>query len=197
MAPDRLRPPEVPERLLSEGGWELLEEREETLATLPAARVEGVTHVYEDEALRERVAGATGVDQAWRFLFASRVAFRPPLAPGLGTAMVRPMVASEARRAFVEDLEDLAVVDVDRARSERVRTRDGERVRLRSYRGRLPVGDAALSVEGWLGVWSVDREFRVAGGAYPTDLESFAEAVAVPDARTAREAVVTFVRAIG
>ena len=197
MAPDRLRPPELPERLLSGGGWSLLETREETLATLPAARVEGVTHVYEDEALRERVASATGVDRTWRFVFATRVAFSPPLAPGLGTAMVQPMVASEARDAFVEDLERRGIVDVSRARSERVRTTVGERVRLRSYRGRLPVEGTVLAVEGWLGVWSTGGEFRIAGGAYPTDLDGFVGDVTdVPAARNCRDDLVRFVRGV-
>lgn len=198
MPPDRPRPPEVPERLLSAGGWRLLEEREETLATLPAGRVVGATRVYEDGPLRERVAEATGVDRTWRFVFATRVAFSPPLPPGVGAAMVRPMVAGEARRAFVDDLRERGVVDVERDRSERVRTRAGDRVRLRSYRGRLPVEEATLSVEGWLGVRSADGTFRVTGGAYPTDLASFVGgAASVPDGRTCREDVVAFVRAIG
>ncbi|MFD1512033.1 hypothetical protein [Halomarina rubra] len=197
MAPDRLRPPDLPERLRSENGWDLLEAREETLATLPAARVQGVTHVYEDEALRERVADATGVDRTWRFVFATRVAFVPPLAPGIGTAMVLPMVSGEAHRAFVDDLERRGVVNVSRGRSERVRSTSGERIRLRSYRGRLPVDDDALAVEGWLGVWSVDGEFRIAGGAYPTDLDAFVGAeTAVPDAGECRDELLRIVRAV-
>lgn len=197
MAPDRLRPPELPERLLSDGGWSLLEQREETLARLPTARVEGVTHVYEDDALRERVADATGVDRTWRFCFATRVVFSPPLAPGVGTAMVRPMVASEARTAFVDDLEARGFVDVRRGRSERVRSEAGERIRLRSYRGRLPVEGETLGVEGWLGVWSVDGEFRIAGGAYPTDLGGFAsDAVDVPDRTRCRDELLRFVRSV-
>ncbi|MWG35211.1 hypothetical protein [Halomarina oriensis] len=196
MAPDRLRPPEVPERLLSEGGWSLLDAREETLATLPAARVEGVTHVYEDDELRERVAGATGVDRTWRFVFATRVVFSPPLAPGIGTAMVRPMVASEARTAFADDLDRRGFVDVRQGRSERVRSETGERVRLRSYRGRLPVDDETLGIEGWLGVWSVDGEFRIAGGAYPVALDGFVDAADVPDRRACRDELLRFVRSV-
>lgn len=195
MSPDRLRPPDLPERLLSAGGWSPLETREETLATLPAARVEGVTLVYGDDALRERVADATGVDRTWRFLFASRVTFSPPLAPGIEAA-VRPTVARAARRAFVDDLRRRGVVDVARARRERIRTETGDRVRLRSYRGRLPVEGTALAVEGWLGVWATDDEFRVAGGAYPTDLGAFAGGADVPTPRDCRAELVAFVRGI-
>ncbi|MFC5970463.1 hypothetical protein ACFPYI_03890 [Halomarina salina] len=198
MAPDSLRPPEVPERLLSAGNWSPLESRAETLATLPAARVEGATQVYEDESLRERVGAATGVDRTWRFVFATRVVFSPPLAPGIGTAMVRPMVSSEAHRAFLDDLGERGFVDVARDRNERIRTSAGDRVRLQSYRGRLPVEDErALAVEGWLGVWSTDGEFRIAGGAYPTDLrELVGEGVEVPTPQASRDDLVRFVRAV-
>ena len=196
MPADGLRPPALPERLLSADGWSLLETREETLATLPAARVEGVTLVYGDDALRERVADATGVDRTWRFVFASRIVFSPPLAPGLGTAVVGPIVAGEARRAFVADLVGRGVVDVSSARRERIRSATGGRIRLQSYRGRLPVGETTLAVEGWLGVWATDGEFRVAGGAYPTDLGAFADEVAVPTPGSCRDELVRFVRMV-
>lgn len=187
--------PDVPEERLATDGWSLVEETEETLFRLPTARVRGYTALYEDGALRDRIRAAAAIDRQWRFFFATRLAFVPPLAPGIGPTMLMPTVLSEAKRTFGKDLGERGFEAVRRGRTERIRVRSGSRAHLQSYEARLPVeGEAtaisSVDVEGWIGVWTTDGEFRLAGGAYPTDLPALGETLGVtdlPDATACRE----------
>ncbi|WP_276251497.1 hypothetical protein [Haloarcula rara] len=82
-----------------------------------------------------------------------------------------PTVVTEARRTFTDDLEARGFRDVERGRSQRVRTESGDRARLAKVTASYPLeSDAAdrLEIEGWLGVWH-GSGFRIAGGAYPVD----------------------------
>ena len=166
--------PSVPDERLAEGGWKLAEETTETLFRLATVRVEGHTLVYEDADRRAAIEAASDgeLDGPWRFFFATRLAFRPPLAPGVGPAMIRPTVTTEARRTFVADLEDRGFHSIDRRRTERMRTDGGDRARLTNYTARYVVEssvyDSELAIEAWLAVWIRDGAFRIAGGAYPT-----------------------------
>jgi len=149
--------------------WERAEDATETLFGVEGADVRGHTVVYEDTDLRAAVRRATdgAVDQSWRFFFATRLAFRPPLAPGIGPAMVLPSVKTEAVRQFADDLESRGVVDVDRGRRERIRTEDRSRITLRQVTGEVPLHDGdSVPVEGWVGAWT-DGDIHLAGGAYP------------------------------
>jgi hypothetical protein len=152
-----------------DGAWERVEDTTETLFGVEGADVRGHTAVYEDTALRAAVREATdgAVDQSWRFFFATRLAFRPPLAPGVGSAMVLPSVKAEAVRRFADDLADRGVVGVERGRRERIRTEDRSRVALRQVTGEVPLPDGdPVPVEGWVGAWA-DGDIHLAGGAYP------------------------------
>ena len=166
--------PSVPDERLAEGGWKLTEETSETLFRLATVRVEGHTLVYEDADRRAAIEAASDgeLDGPWRFFFATRLAFRPPLAPGVGPAMIRPTVTTEARRTFVADLEDRGFHSIDRRRTERMRTDGGDRARLTNYTARYAVEssayDSEIAIEAWLAVWIRDGAFRIAGGAYPT-----------------------------
>jgi hypothetical protein len=161
--------PSVPS--LTEQGWERTDEREEVRFELPTMRVLAHTLVYEDTALRARVAAATGVDHTWRFFFATRLGFDPPLPPLTGNASVYGTVRSEARDAFVDDLRGRGVDRIERGRTERARTETRDRVSLTRYRGRyrLETGGNPVDVPvaGLLGVWTHDGDFRLAGGWYP------------------------------
>lgn len=166
--------PSVPDERLAEGGWKLTEETSETLFRLATVRVEGHTLVYEDADRCAAIEAASDgeLEGPWRFFFATRLAFRPPLAPGVGPAMIRPTVTTEARRTFVADLEDRGFHSIDRRRTERMRTDGGDRARLTNYTARYVVEssvyDSELAIEAWLAVWIRDGAFRIAGGAYPT-----------------------------
>ncbi|RJT06130.1 hypothetical protein [Halococcus sp. IIIV-5B] len=170
---DRDETPDLPSERLDAGGWAHAETTTETLFRLPTIQVVGTTVLYEDAELRARLRGATDgdLDAPWRFFFTTRLDFRPPLAPGIGPAALLPTVATEARRTFADDLRERGFRDVDRGRTQRARTRSGERLRLTKYTARYAVawGDGFdVDIEGWLGVWVRKGSFRLAGGAYPT-----------------------------
>jgi hypothetical protein len=178
-------PPGVPTDRLAD--WTRTEATVERLYGVEGADVRGHTLVYEDRRLREGVRDATdgSLDQSWRFFFATRLRFRPPLAPGAHVAIL-PTVRSEATRSLLRALEDRGVDTVERGRRERVRTDSGKRVRLRQVTGEIPRPDASagsdepVPIEGWVGVW-YDGDLLVAGGAYPRT--SLARAFDVDDER--------------
>ncbi|EMA49048.1 MULTISPECIES: hypothetical protein [Halococcus] len=165
--------PSVPDERLAEGGWERAEDSTETVFQLSAVRVEGHTLVYEDANRRDAIETASdgGLDGPWRFFFATRLTFRPPLAAGVGPAMIRPTVVAEARRAFVDRLEDRGFRAIDRSRTERMWTESGDRARLTKYTARHAIAtsdyDGEIAIEAWLAVWIHEGSFRIAGGAYP------------------------------
>lgn len=195
---------ELPDGRLDEGGWSLVRDDVETLFRLSTVRVRGHTRLYEDRSTRTALAEATGLDRTWRFFFASRLEFEPPLPPGVGPAMVQPTVWSEARRSFADDLRERGLRDVDRTHTERMRVESGERARLQGYRGRLPLpleAVAELVVAGWLAVWATGGEFRVAGGAYPEGLPAVADALGAgslgPTAADCRRELFDLIRGVG
>ncbi|RLN01444.1 hypothetical protein [Haloarcula sp. Atlit-7R] len=160
--------PDVPTDQLRDGGWELVDESVETVFQLPTARVEGATKVYDAAETRAAVRDAIGLNHQWRFFFATALSFTPPLAPGIGPAMILPTVRSEAQSAFADELADRGFESIERGRREQVRVDSGDRARLRTYSAELdlePV-DATLSITGWVGVWH-SGGFRIAAGAYP------------------------------
>ncbi|WP_380675762.1 hypothetical protein [Salinigranum sp. GCM10025319] len=196
---------------LDERGWVRTDERVDVRFELPTMRVLAHTLVYDDDTLRERVRKATGIDHAWRFFFASRLGFEPPLPPLTGTASVYGSVRSEARKAFVSDLRDRGVEAVDRGRTERTRTETGDRVSLTRYRGRYRLDDGGdggdgsdrsdrdepidVPIAGLLGVWTHDGDFRLAGGCYPeTSLATLAESAPATDPNAFRDELVDLVR---
>ncbi len=140
--------PDVPADRLRDGGWELVDESVETVFQLPTARVEGATKVYDAAETREAVRDAVGLDHQWRFFFATALSFTPPLAPGIGPAVILPTVRSEAQSAFADELADRGFESVERGRSERVRVDSGDRARLRTYSAELDLeaADATLSI---------------------------------------------------
>jgi len=169
----------VPEPTLSvdrlhEQGWVRIESEQQVLARLPVVTVHGHTVVYGDERLRERVADLAGCDRPWRFFFATRLGLSPS-PPGSIPSMVARIVRSRVRDGFADRLRDRGFTDLEQTRRTELRVRTGERAHLTGYRGRDPLScrdsGEALPIEGWVGVWSNEGTFYVAGGAYPaTDL---------------------------
>ncbi|WP_122089653.1 hypothetical protein [Halalkalicoccus subterraneus] len=161
--------PTVDTDRLETAGWVLDERTDDTLFSLASVRVEGRTLLYEQPDLRRRIRETCEEgDLPWRFFFATRLTFVPPLAPGIGPMSVFPMVLSESRREFVADLEEQGFEAVERERTQRMRIDSGDRVRLTKYAARFETGDLDTGVEAWFGVWTRSGEFRIAGGAYPT-----------------------------
>lgn len=187
---DRL--PTVPDELVRAAGFEPVETSHRTRFQLPTATIRDHTRLYADTALHERTRAVGGPEDPLRFFFAAALSFDPPLAPVVGTASMRPTVAREARRSFAGDLRDRGVEGVERARTERLRTESGDRVRVTGYRGTVRVGDDRVGAAGWVGVWTTGGEFRVAGGGYPEE-----RIVAVDyDPGGARDALFDLLRAV-
>jgi len=139
-------PPAVPTDRLD--GWERTEASVERLYGVAGADVRGHTLVYEDRRPRVAVRDVTGgvVDHTWRFFFATRLRFRPPLSPG-AASLVLPMVRREATRSFCSDLRDRGVEDVEPGRHERFRTEGSERLRLRQVTGTVSVPGGTVPVD--------------------------------------------------
>ena len=165
--------PSVPASRLD--GWTRTDASSETVFSLPTAKVVGHTVVYEDSALRGAVREATdgAVDRTWRFFFATRLSFTPPLPPGVGPMAVLSTVRSKAESEFADILAERGFRDVSSGGQQRLRVDSGDRARLRNFSATLdaPCPDGTtreLPLEGWLAVWTTGGEFRLAGGAYPT-----------------------------
>ena len=198
--------PSVPDERLAEGGWKLVGDTTETLFRLATVAVEGHTLVYEDGDRRAAIETASDgeLDGPWRFFFATRLAFRPPLASGVGLAMIRPTVTAEARRAFVADLEARGFRSIDRRRTERMRTEAGDRTRLTNYTARYAVESSAydgpVAIKAWLAIWVCNGAFRIAGGAYPTrGFDDLLAALGIErevDPTTDREELLELLRAV-
>lgn len=208
--------PTVPTDRLATDGWTEVDREHRTRFELPTMRVVGHTVVYEDARLREAVRERIGLDRPWRFFFATRLEFVPPLAPGIGPAMVRPTVVTEARREFADDLRNRGFTDVRRGKRQRVRVETGDRADLTKFGARYRIDPADveapndgtnganrvrdLPVAGWIAVWVRRGEFRLAGGVYPeTGLD---DAFDVDDDRldldpgAARDALLELIRAV-
>jgi hypothetical protein len=183
-----------PTARLERGGWTLSEDTTETLFSLPTARVEGRTRLYEDPELREGIHAAGGPDHVWRFFFATSVEFEPPLAPGVGP-MIQPSVVSEAKRRFADDLRDRGFESVRQGSTQSYRV-DGGRARLTPFGASYPMEGRNIGIRGYLAVWR-DGGFRIAGGAYPdAGLEGLLEEVPA-DAEAYREELLSLLRSVG
>ncbi|QSG16157.1 hypothetical protein [Halapricum desulfuricans] len=193
--------PTLPAERLREQGWDRIESEQRVLARLPVVTVHGHTVVYGDERLRERVADLSECDRPWRFFFATRLGLSPS-PPGSIPSMVARIVRSRVRNGFADRLRDRGFTDLDQTRRTELRIRTGERASLTGYRGRDPIAcrDVAeeLPIEGWVGVWSHDGTFYVAGGAYPVaDLGDVLEIELETDPDSFRSELFELIRTVG
>ncbi len=155
-------PPEldVPE------SWRLVSEETTTPFDVRVATVTATTRIYEDTALRDRLAGVTGTETTWRFVFASRLRIRPTQPPS--QALTR-LVSARASSAFVDVLEERGFSDIDRADTHRFGV-DGDEVDATRYRARARFDDRSIPVEAYFAAWPATDEYLLGGGAYPLSL---------------------------
>lgn len=197
--------PHVPASLLE--GWTQTDAVTETVFRLPAAKVVGHTLVYEDSDIRTAVRTATdgNLDRMWRFFFATRLSFTPPLPPAVGPMAVFSAVCKQAESTFTDILSERGFRDVSSGTRQRIRVDTGDRARLRAFSATLDAplpdgGTQELPIDGWLAVWTTDEEFRLAGGAYPVrPLDEFLDldlASVATDPGTFRSESIALIRAV-
>ncbi|MFB6142798.1 MAG: hypothetical protein ABEJ30_05585 [Halorientalis sp.] len=192
--------PHVPPEHLE--GWTCTDRTSETVFRLPVAEIVGHTAVYGDEDLRETIRSLTGgtVDRTWRFFFATRLTFTPPLPPAVGPAAVFSTVEAEANAAFTDRLRDRGFTDVSEVDRERIRADTGDSAFLTTYDATVATDVMDIPVRGHVGVWTTAGEFRLAGGAYPAASLEDLLGMAVPgvdiDPEALREELVTLIRAV-
>ena len=161
-------PPEldVPE------SWRLVSEESSTPFDVRIVTISATTRIYEDTALRDRLAAATGTETTWRFVFASRLRIRPAKSPSRALTNV---VSDRASSAFVDVLEERGFAAIERADTHRFAV-GGDDVDATRYRARVQLDDRDLPVEAYFAAWPAGEEFLLGGGAYPLSLpgsESF------------------------
>ena len=160
--PTAVPPPEldVPE------SWRLASEETSTPFDVRVVTITATTRIYEDTALRERLADVTGTETTWRFVFASRLQIQPAQPPS--RALTR-LVSDRASSAFVAVLAERGFSDIERADTHRFAVR-GDDVEATRYRARVRLDDRDLPVEAYFAAWPSDGEYLLGGGAYPVSL---------------------------
>ena len=155
-------PPEldVPE------SWRLVSEETATPFDVRVVTISATTRIYEDTALRERLAATNGTETTWRFVFASRLRIRPARSP---SAALTRLVADRASTAFVDVLEDRGFSSIDPADTHRFAV-GGDDVDATRYRARVRLDDRDLPVEAYFAAWPSDGAYLLGGGAYPLSL---------------------------
>jgi len=153
--------PSVPPELLD--GWELVDERVERLFEAGPVTVRARVRVYGDRERRRAVRKATGVDAVWRFFFASRLR-TAPRSPATG-ALTR-LVRSRAAEGFADEIRNRGFSGVRRQESRSLEIR-GTEAHLRRFEAACRVAEAEVPTEAYLATVPGDREYVLAGGAYP------------------------------
>lgn len=150
-------------------GWTCTERTSETVFQLPVAEIVGHTAIYDDDDLRTTIRDLTGgsVDRMWRFFFATRLEFSPPLPPAVGPAAVFSTVEAEANSEFVGTLRERGFQNISEDERRRISAGTGGSAFLTSYDALVDVPMVDVDVKGHVAVWTTNGEFRLAGGAYP------------------------------
>lgn len=161
-------PPALPTKKLEQRGWRRAEDDVETVFALPAMQVRGATVRYEDEQTRDELGEQTDgeLDIAVRFLAGTRLAFQPPLPPGVTPKMVEPTLRTEARTRYSDRLEDRGLVDIERDGGQQIRI-DRKRARVTKFAATMPLERAALPLTCWIAVWTPRSGPTVVTGAHP------------------------------
>ncbi|MEF8780591.1 MAG: hypothetical protein V5A46_07915 [Haloferacaceae archaeon] len=160
-------PPAVPESMLE--GWRLREDREEVPFRAGAISVRAHTLVYEDAERRRQIREAVGTqgDTVWRFYFASRLRIVPRVP---ASAVLTRIVESNATSQFETQLRERGFESVERA-GRRTLDIEGSTARVARFEAIVPgIGGVDVAAEAHLAVAPGDREYVLAGGAYPTEV---------------------------
>lgn len=193
-----VRPPELPQERLEEGGWERTTANTEEVFSRTVAGTDvsatAVSRVFDDAALRADVSDKTlgAVDGALSNFFAARIAFSPNLADIPVESAREELAARAATLAsdqFTAQLESAGLTDVSAREAGTITVETGEAASLTEYsaafefesfsfdvRGdTLQIEGGSIDVAGKLATWIHDGGLFLSGGAYPA--ENFARTV--------------------
>ncbi|WP_267162381.1 hypothetical protein [Halovenus salina] len=168
MTPDPA-PPTVPTSQLDEGGWERTELSTETIFSLPTVQIRTATVQYADTAAAEALTETRGeeFDGLLRFFAASRLAFDPPLPPGVTPAAIGSMLRKEARRTFKKRLRERGLVDIERDGSQRLRVGNRRRAQVTKFAAAMPLSDGRLPLACWVAPWTTSDDALIVTGGHP------------------------------
>ncbi|MFB6250239.1 MAG: hypothetical protein ABEI27_00895 [Halobellus sp.] len=155
-----------PPKLAIPEDWRLVSEERRMPFDVGVVSVRATTRIYEDDALRERLADATGAATTWRFVFASRLRIRPVTSP---SRSLTRLITDRSNTRFRDVLRERGFDVIERADDHRIDVGDATTDATR-YRARVRVEDLDIPVEGYFAVWPHDGTYLLGGGAYPLSL---------------------------
>ncbi|MFC7070373.1 DUF6517 family protein [Halobaculum lipolyticum] len=185
-----VRPPELPEQRLDDGGWERTAADTEEVLSRTVAGTEvsatAVSRVYDDAALRAAVGEKTlgALDAPLSNFFAARIAFTPTLVD-VPVESAREELAARAGEAargqFEAQLAAAGLTDVSASDGGTLAVATGEDAAVTEYsaafefdaisfevRGEpITIEGGSVDVEGVLASWIHDGGLFLSGGAYP------------------------------
>lgn len=186
-------PPRVSDQRLSQGGWKLIDDIEETVfeRRMVGVTVTATQHTlrYADAALRreitERSLGMVETDL--NVFFATRVNFTPNIdnfPGGIGRAQIMTAVRENARDGFRQQLESAGLEDVRQSGTGSMTIDTGETAEVTRFVAGYPFEDIsfpitddhavaipgdAIGVDGLLASWHHGDYTLLAGGAHPAE----------------------------
>jgi hypothetical protein len=189
-------PPETPDELLDEGGWEQADQSEETILDRSYGPVDvtakSTTVTYTDTALSASLREKTldRIDATLAIFAASHINFSPDLnnlPAAVGRKEVLNRTETQAKAQFEQQMRDQGLENVEQQGEAEFTTDSGKSPGVTQFTAEYPVGSiqydtgeetftldvGSLDVAGDLAVWNEGDYVVVAGGAYPN--QNFAE----------------------
>ncbi len=161
----------MPSDRLAEQGWSRTEVTVETVFSLPTVQVRTATVQYEDDATRAALSRTLDrdIDVSLRFFAGTRLAFDPPLPPGVTPAMVAPMLRTEARKTFERRLRERGLSEIAQESSQRVQVGGENRARVTKYTAKVPLPgtERLLPLACWVAPWTTREGAIIVTGGYP------------------------------
>ncbi|WP_277555635.1 hypothetical protein [Halobaculum limi] len=158
--------PSPPPDAIAAGRWRERSREETTAFDAKVVTVEAATLVFEDVALRERLANAIGLERVWRFFVASRLTLSPATKPSVA---LTGLVANRAFTGFADTLGERGFEGVRRTRDA---DGDGPAVdddaRTAGYDALCRLDGVSVRAKGWAALRPVGGSYLLVGGAYPT-----------------------------
>lgn len=109
------------------------------------------------------------INQSPRFVFTTKLSFRPSLPSNKAAETFRSVVAQRAGRGFGSSLEDDGFLDVERVGSRPLSLPGDRTATAFQYEAAYPLtDDGTLPVSIWMALWPTEGTFAMCGGCYPT-----------------------------